>query len=105
MKIYGFGSYFSGEKNYRDIDLLIVHDSGNYNSCIQAIECKKLILKEINNSSVSILSKIEELDFDFISRSHAVLLGEINEACLIDKDSIENITYMVKMIKKNCVIF
>lgn len=94
MRIYGFGSYFSESKLYRDIDILIVHDSSDYQSCMQAIKCKKLILKEIDKSDVSILSKSEELDFDFISKSRAVLLGEIDEG------SIENIAYMVKTFKK-----
>ncbi|WP_019217977.1 hypothetical protein [Legionella tunisiensis] len=93
MKIYGFGSYFSGSKSYKDIDILIVHDLSDYQSCTRAIKCKRSILKEIAKSNVTILSKSEELDFDFISRSGAVLL------CEIDEDSIENLVYMVKMFK------
>lgn len=49
--------------------------------------------KKINKSNVSILSKSEELDFDFISRSGAIPLGDVDEG------SIENIVYMVKTFK------
>ncbi|KTD27979.1 hypothetical protein [Legionella maceachernii] len=93
MRIYGFGSYFSGSKSYTDIDILIVHDLNDYQSCMQAIKCKRAILKKINKSNVSILSKSEELDFDFISRSGAIPLGDVDEG------SIENIVYMVKTFK------
>lgn len=93
MKIYGFGSYFSDSNLYNDIDILIIHDLCDYASCMQAIECKKAILKEIDKSNVSIVSKSEELDFDFISRSGAVLLGET------DENSIQNIVYMVKTFR------
>jgi hypothetical protein len=93
MKIYGFGSYFSASHLYNDIDILIVHDLSDYSSCMQAIKCKKSILDEIKQSNVSILSKSEELDFDFISKSGAVLLGEVDEG------SIEDIVYKVKTFK------
>ena len=95
IKIYGFGSYFSESKSYRDIDILIVHDSSEYQSCIQAIKYKKSILKEIDKSNVSILSKSEELDFDFISKTNAIFLSEVNE------NSIKNIKHIVKAFKKH----
>jgi hypothetical protein len=79
MKIYGFGSYFSSDKSYRDIDILIIHESGAYESCRQAIELKKNILREIEGAHVSILSKSAEEHFDFIYTSRAVFLGIVDE--------------------------
>jgi len=81
--IYGFGSYFSSTKPYRDIDLLIVHDSISNASCLKAINLKKIILKEIDGASVTILSKSSAENFDFIKVSNAVLLG------LVDEDASE----------------
>jgi hypothetical protein len=94
MKIYGFGSYFSNKKSYGDIDILIVHESNEYQSCIKALEYKKLILKNIDNSDVSILSKSEELDFNFISKSQAVLLGKINE-----NNSLSSLDYIIDKVQ------
>ena len=77
MSIYGFGSYFKGASAYQDIDLLIVHNSTDYSACLAAISLKNSILQEIGSAGVSILSRVAELEFDFIQRSQAILLVEI----------------------------
>lgn len=79
MLIYGFGSYFLSTQPYRDIDLLIVHDSISKTSFLKAINLKKIILKEIDGADVTILSKSSEEGFDFINVSEAVLLGDMDE--------------------------
>ena len=86
MLIYGFGSYFLSMKPYQDIDLLIVHASISYESCVKAINLKKLILMEVDESSVTMLSKCSEKDINFIETSKAVLLGKVdeNEPCIED---------------------
>jgi|SRR5690554_305676 len=79
MKIYGFGSYFSSKTSYRDIDILIVHESDACEPCMKAIEVKRNILNEIEGANVSILSKSAEEYFNFVSTSHAILLGTVDE--------------------------
>lgn len=84
--IYGFGSYFLSMKSYQDIDLLIVHASISYDSCVKAINLKRLILREVDNASVTMLSKYSEKDVNFIETSKAVLLWRVdeNEPCIED---------------------
>lgn len=77
--VYGFGSYFSSKKGYRDIDILIVHESDARESCMKAIEIKRKILSEIKEANVSILSKSAEKYFNFVSTSHAIFLGAVDE--------------------------
>lgn len=86
MMIYGFGSYFLSMKSYQDIDLLIVHASISYDSCVKAINLKRLILREVDNASVTMLSKYSEKDVNFIETSKAVLLWRVdeNEPCIED---------------------
>lgn len=86
MLIYGFGSYFLSMKSYQDIDLLIVHASISHASCVKAINLKRLILKEVDDASVTILSKCSEEDFNFIETSEAFLLVMVdeNEPCIED---------------------
>lgn len=74
--VYGFGSYFKGDSAYQDVDILIVHSSTDYSSCLEAISLKNSIAQEIGSADVSILSREAELEFDFIQKSQAVLLAE-----------------------------
>lgn len=78
LKIYGFGSFFRGAKEFNDLDFLILHQTTTKQSCQAAIECKHLILKEIKNSHISMLSIKEEESLGFIKKSSACLLGEVN---------------------------
>lgn len=74
--LYGFGSYFDDSCSHNDIDLLIVHDSIDRKSCLNAISFKKHIAKEIRIADISILSSSAELEFDFIVKSKATLIFE-----------------------------
>lgn len=76
ISVFGFGSYFKGANVSQDIDILIVHSSTDYNSCLEAISLKKAIVQEIGNADVSILSKTAELEFDFIQKAQAILIAE-----------------------------
>jgi len=75
--VYGFGSYFKETDAYQDIDILIVHALTDYISCLEAISLKKSIAQEMENTDISILSKSAELEFNFIEKSKAFLLIEI----------------------------
>ena len=79
MMVFGFGSYFTSKLPYRDIDILIVHDSASLKSCLKAIELKRNIIKEIHNAKITMLSKTAEEDFSFIKVSRAILLDQIDE--------------------------
>lgn len=78
-EVYGFGSYFKGASTFEDIDILIVHNSNSYESCLDAISLKRAIVAIIDGTDVSMLSKYEEQDFNFIHKSQAVLLYECKE--------------------------
>ncbi|UJA02498.1 hypothetical protein [Acinetobacter johnsonii] len=78
LKIYGFGSFFRGAKEFNDLDFLILHQTTTKYSCQAAIECKRIILNEIKNSHISMLSIKEEESIGFIKKSRAYLLGEVN---------------------------
>ena len=96
--VFGFGSYFASVTPYRDIDLLIVHDSISRCSCLKAIDLKRKILKEIDEASVTILSQYAEQDFDFINVSRAILLEKLDEDdCELH---IERIVTRVRSFKK-----
>lgn len=75
LKIYGFGSFFRGAEIFNDIDFLIIHTSIDKTSCKVAIECKKLILKKIKKSHITMLSHQEEESLNFIKKSNALFLG------------------------------
>lgn len=77
--IFGFGSFFKGVSKYRDIDILIIHPSSDYDSCKRAILYKQLFLSQIDKVSVTMLSASEEVYFEFVNKSSAVFLGEIRE--------------------------
>ncbi|WP_336026042.1 nucleotidyltransferase domain-containing protein [Acinetobacter pittii] len=77
LRIYGFGSYFKGAKEFNDIDFLIIHETTTKNSCQAALECKYLILNILNEAHISILSIKEEKSVEFIKKSSARLLGEV----------------------------
>ncbi|WP_050554488.1 nucleotidyltransferase domain-containing protein [Pseudomonas fragariae (ex Marin et al. 2024)] len=78
LLIYGFGSYFNGKAEFQDIDLLIVHESTNKESCIFAIRCKEILKTHINDAHISILSKSEATQLSFLEKSNSVLIGLIS---------------------------
>jgi predicted nucleotidyltransferase len=85
MRVYGFGSYFKGSETFNDIDLLIVHESCERNSCLDAIRLKREIIARIENADVVMLSISEEACFDFIDRAFAIPL------ILCESDFDENV--------------
>ena len=78
LLIYGFGSYFNGRADFQDIDLLIVHESTDQKSCSLAIKCKELLMTQISNAHISILSKNEAKQLSFIEKSKAVIIGTVS---------------------------
>lgn len=84
LKIYGFGSFFSGYADFQDIDILFVHRSGEYESCQFAIWCKRMFILKLIEADITILSEREEQQFSFIAKSRACRIGKICE------DSAEN---------------
>src|SRR3546814_21052692 len=77
--IYGFGSAFSDAASSNDIDILILHPSGDVAACRFAIECKARLGQLIRSVDVTMLSVTEEAHFNFIQRSGARLLARSEE--------------------------
>jgi len=75
VAVYGFGSFFNGISKYRDIDLLILHQSTSYESCQFSIWCKYYFVNKLFSAHITILSRLEEYQFSFIERSRAKILG------------------------------
>lgn len=89
LDVYGFGSFFSGRTKFQDIDILIVHPCGEYESCQFAIWCKRMLKSNLINADITILSGSEERQFSFIAKSSAWHIGKV---CKI---SAENDLYTV----------
>ena len=79
LAIYGFGSYFHGCALFADIDILIVHQSGNYESCQFAIRSKQFLASVLSKSDITILSMREEQHLSFIAKSGALHIGNVFE--------------------------
>lgn len=77
--IYGFGSFFNRSETFNDIDLLIVHSSNSYDSCLEAIVLKQEVLSRISNADITMLSKSEEIQFNFVENAKAFPLGTYSE--------------------------
>ncbi|HAS1313044.1 TPA: hypothetical protein I4D15_23040 [Enterobacter bugandensis] len=75
IKIYGFGSFFQGAETFNDIDLLIIHDSNDYTSCLDAISLKMELISKFDNAHITMLSNSEEFQLNFIEKSEAFLIG------------------------------
>lgn len=80
VAIYGFGSFFDKKTKFRDIDILILHQSTSYQSCQFSIWCKKYLLANVFSADVTMLSKSEEHQFSFIEKSKARHLGNVFES-------------------------
>lgn len=80
LEVYGFGSFFCGHANFHDIDILIVHRRGKYNSCKFAIWCKSMLMSKLTKADITILSEPEERQFSFVKESSAWCLGKVYEA-------------------------
>lgn len=91
--VYGFGTYFKGALNFNDVDILIVHNSTNFESCKVAISLKKKLLARIEKVSVTMLSKSEESELNFIEKASAKHLSSYNGKNLCEiLAAIENIS-------------
>lgn len=77
--IYGFGSFFNGSEIFNDVDLLVVHSSNSYRSCLEAITLKREIISQIDNADVTMLSRSEEIKFNFVKKAMAIPLGSYTE--------------------------
>lgn len=80
VTVYGFGSTFGDTKAPNDVDLLIVHEGIHPASCQLAIVCKRLLAESVARAHITMLSKDEEMHFQFIKTARAVFLGTIRES-------------------------
>lgn len=102
LEVYGFGSFFYNPEHYNDIDFLIVHNTIEYDSCINAILFKREILTQIDKASVTMLSISEERKFDFIKKSLAIHLlsysgGERHQTVILLRSKIDEVRRRIKL--------
>lgn len=102
IEVYGFGSFFNGNGEYRDIDLLLVHEDRSKDSCMRAIKCKQELQSILKNLHITMLSKKAEEGFSFKSTSLAKLLGYVDIAT-INLDVVK-ITGLIDTYSKNRAI-
>jgi hypothetical protein len=79
VEIFGFGSFFRNKKVTSDIDLLLLHQNTSEKSCRFVINCKSILLMTVPHSDITILSKAEETQNNFIQKAGAHHLGRIRE--------------------------
>ena len=94
VEVYGFGSFFSGNADYSDIDLLLVHDDRSKESCALAISCKRELKAILKNLHVTMLSKQAEQSFSFTLTAQAKHLGRIDT--FIDSRDIRKIVASIR---------
>lgn len=99
VSIYGFGSFFNNGIEFQDIDILIIHHNTNYNSCQFSLICKRYLLSIINNGDITILSRSEERQNDFIKKNKARFLGIVKENSVLEDFNI----IITKYINSKCV--
>lgn len=99
ISIYGFGSFFNGSGKFKDVDLLIIHDSNCYESCLEAISLKREILDNIDNTDVTMLSKSEEFQFKFIEKAYAIPLCFCEHGKV--KESVNNLKIKLQSMEIN----
>jgi hypothetical protein len=94
LEIYGFGSFFNGNADYGDIDLLLVHEDRSKESCALAISCKRQLQTMLQNLHVTMLSKQSEQSFSFKLTAQAKHLGRIDTP--IESLDIEKIVASIR---------
>jgi len=94
VEVYGFGSFFNGNTDYGDIDLLLVHDDRSKGSCALAISCKRELQAILQNLHVTMLSKQAEQSFSFKLTAQAMPLGRIDT--LFDRRDIKKIVASIR---------
>jgi hypothetical protein len=93
VQIYGFGSRFHGKTPAHDVDLLIVHPDVGPASCRFAIHCKQLLSAAVPNADITMLSRDEEADLQFITQSCAMSIGHV--CSRTDKEDVERIGLII----------
>ena len=78
LTVYGFGSFFNGKARPRDIDLLLLHRSTDFESSKFAIDCKAQIRAALPFADVVMLSYAEAESLNFVERSKAVRLNDVH---------------------------
>lgn len=96
--VYGFGSFFSNSPQSNDVDLLLVHEDTTVSSCALAIRCKQILLQVIDSAHITLLSKDEESELDFITRAQANPIGHIEQDQIVQH--IESICCQLKVINE-----
>lgn len=94
VRVYGFGSYFTGTDKPRDIDLLMIHKSVDKASCEFAITCKCMLIRHLPMADIVLLSEQEAEQNCFIARSSAVPIGHIES-----EEVAEQVSSLVQSIK------
>lgn len=94
VEVYGFGSFFNGNTDYSDIDLLLVHDDRSKESCALAISCKRELKAILQNLHVTMLSNQAEQSFSFALTAQAKHLGRIDT--FIDSRDIRKIMASIR---------
>lgn len=82
LKVYGFGSFFACGDRPNDLDLLLLHRSTDAASCQFAVNCKTKIMLILPTADIVMLSESEADDHQFLMRSGAIALGELNSEAL-----------------------
>jgi len=78
VKVFGFGSLFLRNPDIaKDIDLLLLHRDVEQDSIRFTINCKRMIRTAVPLVHVVMLADAEEIELDFIRRSTAVHLANI----------------------------
>lgn len=77
--VYGYGSSFGETFMANDVDLLIVHQGTDTESCQFAIDCKRRLAESVTHAHITMLSDSEEKHCRFIKAARAVCLGRIRE--------------------------
>jgi hypothetical protein len=77
VHVWGFGSFFKHEAQFKDIDLLLVHGNLTTKSLLLALRSRRALVYSCKLADVSILSKSAEKEYGFIAQTGAMFLGLI----------------------------
>jgi hypothetical protein len=78
LTVYGFGSFFNGNRQPNDIDLLLMHSSTALESCKFAVDCKAQLKLAVPSADIVMLSQEEAKSLDFLKRAKAVRLTSLS---------------------------
>ena len=71
VAVFGFGSFFLDKAARNDIDLLLIHEDTSAGSCAFASKCKKSLAQAVKSAHITVLSRNEEQDLNFIEVAKA----------------------------------